>query len=64
MYDVMHGSIFKTDVDDSMVDDSMDLACREADTRFPYDGSLCTFLHNICVLIACTLQDQVVNKSM
>ena len=64
IYDVMHGSIFKSDVDDSMVDDSMDLACREADTSFPYDGSLRTFLHNICVLIACTLQDRVVNKSM
>ena len=64
IYDVMHGSIFKSDVDDSIVDDSMDLACREADTSFPYDGSLRTFLHNICVLIACTLQDRVVNKSM
>ncbi len=64
IYDVMHGSIFKSDVDDSMVDDSMDLACQEADTSFPYDGSRRTFLHNICVLIACTLQDRVVNKSM
>lgn len=64
VYDVMHGSIFKSDVDENMLDDSMDLACQEADTSFLDDGSLRTFLHNICVLIACTLQDRVVNKSM
>jgi hypothetical protein len=51
VYDVMHGSIFKPDVDDRM-----DLSCQQADTSFPDDGSLRTFLHNICVLVACTIQ--------
>ncbi len=37
VYDVMHGSIFKSFVENSVVDDSMDLICREADTSFPDD---------------------------
>ena len=45
VYDVMHGSIFKSFVENSVVDDSMDLACQEADTSFPDDGSLRAFLH-------------------
>ena len=59
VYDVMHGSIFKSDVDNSM-----DLAYQEADTSFPDDGSLGTFLHNTCMLVACSIQGRVVNKSM
>jgi hypothetical protein len=59
IYDVMHGFISKPDVDDKML-----LPCQQADTSYPQQGSLGTFLHNICVLVACNIQGRAVNKSM
>ncbi len=59
VYDVKHCSIFKPDVDDRM-----DLSCQQAGASYPQQGSLGTFLHNICVLVACNIQGRAVNKSM
>ncbi len=59
IYDVMHGFIFKPDVDDKML-----LPSQQADASYPQQGSLGAFLRNICVLVACNIQGRAVNKSM